>query len=59
MIARECWGGGGAKGYGGRGIYTAGWAGDSNAYFHFSNPGTTKGKQGENGIRVSGWKMEK
>lgn len=68
VIARECWGGGGVvvevegrkeKEEEGRGVYTGGWCGDSNADFHSSNPGATKGKQGEDGVRVSGWKVEK
>lgn len=33
--------------------YTGGWTGDSNAYFHFSKfLGRTRGKQGEDGVRV-------
>lgn len=36
----------------GSGFYTGGWGGDSNADFHSSNPGATKGKQGEDGVRA-------
>ena len=40
------------RGGGGGGVYTGGWGGDSNADFHSSNPGATKGKQGEDGVKV-------
>lgn len=33
--------------------------GDGNSYFHSSNLGATKGKQGKDGISVLRWKMEK
>lgn len=58
MIARVAGGGGGvvAEVLGrkeeeeeeGRGVYTGGWGGDAD--FHSSNPGATKGKQGEDGV---------